>query len=74
MEYEANVFAAQISISDDEILKLGKEGYDNQQIAAMLNTDTNLVGYKTEILSYKGIQLNRLAHNNNFLSSEKFQR
>ena len=73
MEYEANVFAAQLSIDDDEILELGKEGYDNQQIAAMLNTDTNLVGYKTEILSYKGIQLNRLVHNNNFLNSRIFQ-
>lgn len=74
MEYEANVFAAQLSIDDDEILELGKEGYDNQQIAAILNTDTNLVGYKTEILSYKGIQLNRLSHNNNFLNSRNFQK
>lgn len=73
MEYEANVFAAQLSITDDDILELGREGYDNQQIAAMLNTDTNLVGYKTEILSYKGIQLNRLVHNNNFLNSRIFQ-
>ena len=67
MEYEANVFAAQLSITDDDILELGRECYDNQQIAAMLNTDTNLVGYKTEILCYKGIQLNRLEHSNNFL-------
>lgn len=72
MEYEANVFAAQLSIDDDEILELGKEGYDNQQIAAILNTDTNLVGYKTEILSYKGIQLNRLSYCNKFLSSHNF--
>lgn len=74
MEYEANVFAAHISIDDDEILELGREGYDNQQIAAMLNTDTNLVGYKTEILSYQGIQLNRLAHDKNFLNSGNFQK
>lgn len=72
MEYEANVFAAQISIPDEDILELGRHGYDNQQIAAFLNTDTNLVGYKTEILSCKGIHLNMLEHNNRFLDGRRY--
>ena len=34
MEYEANLFAAQISLSDEDFLELAERGYDTQQIAA----------------------------------------
>ena len=38
MEYEANIFATQISITDDDILDLIYQGYDSHQIAAILNS------------------------------------
>ena len=37
MEYEANLFAAQISLSDEDFLELAERGYDTQQIARTLN-------------------------------------
>ena len=42
MEYEANLFAAQISLSDEDSLELAERGYDTQQIARTLNSDINL--------------------------------
>ena len=41
MEYEANLFAAQISLSDEDFLELAERGYDTQQIARTLNSDIN---------------------------------
>lgn len=46
MEYEANLFAAQISLSDEDFLELAERGYDTQQIARTLNSDINLVALK----------------------------
>ena len=37
MEYEANVFASQIALPDDDFLELAERGYDTQQIARALN-------------------------------------
>ena len=33
MEYEANIFATQIALPDDDFLELVEHGYDVQQIA-----------------------------------------
>ena len=41
MEYEANIFASQISLPDDEILEYIENGYDIQQIAQMCIRDSN---------------------------------
>ena len=48
MEYEANLFAAQISLSDEDFLELAERGYDTQQIARTLNSDINLVALKAD--------------------------
>jgi len=45
-EYEANVFAAELLIDTDEVLKLAREGFDQEQIAGQLKTDINLIGIK----------------------------
>lgn len=50
MEYEANLFAAQISLSDEDSLELAERGYDMQQIARTLNSDINLVALKSDTL------------------------
>ena len=38
MEYEANIFASQISLPDDEILEYIENGYDIQQIARAMHS------------------------------------
>ena len=43
MEYEANVFASQVSLDDEEILEYIHYGYDIQRIASAMHTDANLV-------------------------------
>jgi Zn-dependent peptidase ImmA (M78 family) len=53
-EYEANVFAAELLLPDEDIIDLITLGYDNAQIAQTLNSDTNLVGIKVSALSNRG--------------------
>ena len=67
MEYEANVFASQISLPDDEFLELAEQGYDTQQIAASLNSDINLVALKADTLISQGYRLRPQEHTNTFL-------
>lgn len=74
MEYEANIFAAQISITDNDILDLIYQGYDSHQIAAILNSDVNLIGLKRDILCSQGHNLNQLEHDNKFLSASRYRR
>ena len=57
MEYEANLFAAQISLPDDDFLELAERGYDTQQIARTLHSDINLVALKADTLISQGYQL-----------------
>lgn len=45
-EYEANCFAAEILVSDQEITELINNGYSMEQIACILKTDINIVGIK----------------------------
>ena len=52
MEYEANIFASQISLPDDEILEYIENGYDIQQIARAMHSDINLVALKTDTLTF----------------------
>lgn len=54
MEYEANIFASQISLPDDEILEYIENGYDIQQIARAMHSDINLVALKTDTLIAQG--------------------
>jgi Zn-dependent peptidase ImmA (M78 family) len=54
MEYEANLFAAQLALPDDEVLELIYEGRDIEQIARAMNSDINLVALKCEIFNSQG--------------------
>ena len=67
MEYEANVFAAQVSLPDDEILDYIYAGYDIGQIAKMMESDINLVALKADALIAKGYSFRSQEHRNNFL-------
>ena len=55
-EYEANLFASEILLPDDEILTHAHEGYDIDQIARALYTDINLVALKMASMNAKGYQ------------------
>lgn len=39
MEFEANVFASQIALPDDDFIELAERGYDTEQIARALRSD-----------------------------------
>jgi len=67
MEYEANLFAAQVSLPDEEILELLEEGYDIQYIAKTMNSDINLVVLKIDMLIRQGYKLRKVEHRNDFL-------
>ena len=71
MEYEANLFAAQISLSDEDFLELAERGYDTQQIARTLNSDINLVALKADTLISQGYRLRQQEHCNDFLRYNK---
>ena len=66
-EYEANIFASQVSLSDDDVLELIYNGYDTQQIARELHSDINLVALKTDALIMQGYDFRPQEHNNKFL-------
>lgn len=67
MEYEANIFVAQISLPDDEILEYIDRGYDIQQIASAMNSDINLVALKADALIMQGHNLRPQEYSGNFL-------
>ena len=71
MEYEANVFASQIALPDDDFLELAERGYDTQQIARALNSDINLVALKADTLVSQGYRLRQQEHRHDFLKYNK---
>lgn len=54
MEYEANSFAAEVSLPDEEILEYIQQGLDAETIAKCMKTDANLVALKIENLNRRG--------------------
>ncbi|MGI6107923.1 MAG: ImmA/IrrE family metallo-endopeptidase [Lachnospiraceae bacterium] len=66
METEANLFAAQILIPDDEFSESLSEGQSLTEIAAAMNCDPNLVALKADIFISKGFPLNPQEHRNDF--------
>lgn len=66
-EYEANVFAAQIALPDEDILECIERGYDIEQIARALYSDINLVALKVDILNSQGYKFNTQDHRSDFL-------
>ena len=67
MEYEATVFVSQVSLVDEEILEYIRYGYDIQQIARAMHSDTNLVALKTDALIAQGYCLRHQDYENRFL-------
>ena len=65
MEYEANMFAAQIALPDEEILEYIYSGYDVGQIARAMRSDINLVALKVAELNTRGYR--EQEHRSNFL-------
>ena len=57
-EYEANAFAAHLIIDDDELIEYMQQGYDVVQLAAMMNTNINLMLIKLNEMNRMGWQLN----------------
>ena len=67
MEYEANLFAAQVMLPDNETIEYIKSGYTISQIAAVMNSDVNLVAMKATDLKRRGLELNIPDFRANFL-------
>jgi len=67
-EFEANLFASEILLSDDNILILAHEGLDIEQISKELCVDINLVALKVSSMNAKGYDfLNVLDIQSDFL-------
>ena len=67
MEYEANIFATQIALPDDDFLELAEQGYNVQQIASAMHSDVNLVALKADTLISQGYRLRPQEYKNRFL-------
>ena len=67
MEYEANLFAAQLMLPDDEIKEYIYKGFDIQQIAKVMNSDINLVAIKVAELNRKGYSFREQEYTSSFL-------
>ena len=67
MEHEANVFAAEMLLDDDEILELVYQGFDVRQVASGLNADENLVALKIAELNKRGFAFKEQEYENRFL-------
>lgn len=67
MEYEANLFAAEVALPDDDLWAYVLQGYDAKQIAALMGTDANFVGMKVDLMHKKGYRLNTPEFRGNFL-------
>ncbi|MBR0411705.1 MAG: ImmA/IrrE family metallo-endopeptidase [Eubacterium sp.] len=67
MEYEANLFAAHIMLPDEEMIGYIMEGYSVDQIAAMMNSDINLVALKAADLSRRGYSFRPQDYSSKFL-------
>lgn len=66
-EYEANVFAANLLLDDNNVLDMIYDGYDIVQIAAATSSDINLVALKVDCLRSEGYDLRRQDHYSKFL-------
>ncbi len=57
MEYEANLFAAQIGLDENQLWEYIIQGWDDISIARALNSDVNLVALKVSAMSRNGCKL-----------------
>lgn len=66
-EREANLFAACVLISDEDMLEQAAFGADIAGAASVLDVPAEIVKYKLEILNFKGYGFNPNAVNSDFL-------
>jgi len=69
MEYEANLFAAQIGLPDEEVLDRIYMGKDVAVIAGELTSDINLVALKVSALTVQGYDLKVPEFTRHYLNS-----
>ena len=67
MNEQANLFAAQLMLPDDEIKEYIYRGYDVQQIARAMRSDINLVAIKVAELNRQGCCFREQEFRSNFL-------
>lgn len=67
MEYEANVFAAELLIDEGTLIESIKDGLTCDQLAASFNVPYELLAFKMRVLQRKGFSISELpvyAHGN----------
>lgn len=67
MEYEANIFAAQVSLPDEDVVEYIFQGYDVGQIAKAMGSDINLIALKVAELSRQGYAFRKQEFQGDFL-------
>ena len=67
MEYEANLFAAQVSLPDEDVIEYIHRGCSADMIAGAMNSDINLVAIKAADLSRRGYAFRLQDYRSNFL-------
>ena len=66
LEYEANIFAAQLLLPDDAVKEMVYNGYDSQKIAQATGSEINLVAPKVADLVLKGMPFRKQEYRNRF--------
>lgn len=57
MEREANLFAAELLLKDEDVLKVWKDGDTFFAAASTLNVPSELLAYKLRLMREKGVQI-----------------
>lgn len=57
-EYEANIFAAEILLSDEDVLDYLNQGYNFYETACLLRTDYHLLAVKLMVMNSGGHEFN----------------
>ena len=67
MELEANRFAAEVSLPDEDVLEYIYQGLNMETIAKRMNSNVNLVALKIENLNWRGYSFQKPDRQANFL-------
>lgn len=58
LEYEANIFAAEFILEDDEVLEAVKEENDYFRCAQILSVPPEVLDFKLRLMERRGFELN----------------
>ncbi len=68
-EYEANIFASHLLLDEKEIIDLAEQGYNDVQIASLLNVNINMLLFKLREMNRAGENINiRAIPDSNFFN------